>query len=96
MATRHISVTIFLLFLSLVLLPHLLPVSNGAIYRIHDLKLRNKQIFNKVSSSTVLTKGVPIPPSGPSKRHNDQPDGDRPGPGGSASASASAKDGVGV
>ncbi|XWS58669.1 hypothetical protein CRYUN_Cryun08bG0054600 [Craigia yunnanensis] len=90
MATRQISLTIFLLFLSLVFL--LLPVSNGAIYRIHDLSLRNKQKdnkminFNKVSLSQ-LTKGVPIPPSGPSKRHNDNPDDDVSG------GSASAKDG---
>ncbi|XVF06794.1 hypothetical protein REPUB_Repub06bG0081200 [Reevesia pubescens] len=92
MATRQISVTIFLLFLSLLLL---LPVSNGAINRIHDLNLRNKHKdnkminFNKVSFS-LLTKGVPIPPSGPSKRHNDHTDGD------GSVGSASAKDGLRV
>ncbi|XVF42783.1 hypothetical protein PTKIN_Ptkin01aG0392600 [Pterospermum kingtungense] len=93
MATRQISLTIFLLFLSLLLLL-LLPVSNGAIYRTHDLRSpRNKQTtmthFSKVSSC-VLTKGVPIPPSGPSKRHNDQPDVDVP------RGSASDRDGLGV
>ncbi|XWS64962.1 hypothetical protein CRYUN_Cryun05aG0049200 [Craigia yunnanensis] len=93
MATRQISLTIFLLFLSLLFL--LLPVSNGAIYRIHDLSLRNKQKdnkminFNKVSFS-LLTKGVPIAPSGPSRRHNDHPDGD------GSDGSASAKDGLRV
>ncbi|MBA0873850.1 hypothetical protein Goshw_008132 [Gossypium schwendimanii] len=45
--------------------------------------------FNKTSFS-LLTKGVPIPPSGPSSRHNDYTDAD--GSGGSASASA--KDGL--
>ncbi|MBA0638476.1 hypothetical protein Gohar_000839 [Gossypium harknessii] len=45
--------------------------------------------FNKTSFS-LLTKGVPIPPSGPSRRHNDYTDAD--GSGGSASASA--KDGL--
>ncbi|WRX23095.1 hypothetical protein QQP08_015582 [Theobroma cacao] len=78
MATRQISLAIFfLLFLSLLLL---LPGSNGAVYRIHDLSLRSKQKdkminFSKVSFN-LLTKGVPIPPSGPSRRHNDAPDGD--------------------
>ena len=93
MATTQISPTILLLFLSLVFL--LLPVSNGAIYRIHDLSLRNKQKdnkminFNKVPSS-LLTKGVPIAPSGPSRRHNGYPDGD------GSDGSASAKDGLRV
>ncbi|XVE90361.1 hypothetical protein DITRI_Ditri20bG0071400 [Diplodiscus trichospermus] len=92
MATRQISLTIFLLFLSLVFL--LLPVTNGAVYRIHDLSLRKKQKdnestinFNKVSFN-LLTKGAPIPPSGPSGRHNSQTDGD------GSDGLASAKDGL--
>ncbi|XWS42819.1 hypothetical protein CRYUN_Cryun16bG0046900 [Craigia yunnanensis] len=95
MATRQISLTIFLLFLLLFFLLFLLPVSNGARYGIYDLSLRNKQKdnkminFNKVSFG-LLTKGVPIPPSGPSGRHNDGPDGD------GSDDSASAKDGLRV
>ncbi|KAK8532187.1 hypothetical protein V6N13_131521 [Hibiscus sabdariffa] len=102
MATRQIILTIFVLFLSLVFL--LFPLSNGALYRIHDLRLGNNQKgggndndknkvmnFDKASFS-LLTKGVPIPPSGPSGRHNDRTDAD--GPGGPDSASA--KDGLRV
>ncbi|XVE62374.1 hypothetical protein DITRI_Ditri06bG0113300 [Diplodiscus trichospermus] len=91
MATIQISlITIFLLFLSLVFL--LLPASNGATYRIHDLNLRNKEKDNKMinfqkASFSLLTKGVPISPSGPSRRHNGEPDGD------GSDVSSSAKDG---
>ncbi|KAL4341903.1 hypothetical protein GQ457_08G013960 [Hibiscus cannabinus] len=101
MATRQIILTKFVLFLSLVFL--LFPSSNGALYRIHDLSLRNRQKeddgnnknkvdFNKANSFSLLTKGAPIPPSGPSRRHNGHTNGD--GSGGSASASA--KDGLRV
>ncbi|KAK8541854.1 hypothetical protein V6N13_137560 [Hibiscus sabdariffa] len=106
MATRHIIFPIFVLFLSLVFL--LFPLSNGALYRIHDLSLRNKQKgggndndknkvmnFDKASFS-LLTKGVPIPPSGPSGRHNNRTNADGPGGSDSDSASASAKDGLRV
>ncbi|KAL4379833.1 hypothetical protein GQ457_02G028980 [Hibiscus cannabinus] len=88
MATRQIRATIFLyvLFLSLVLLL-ILPVSNGAMYRIHGKMIGLKDQF----SINLLTKGVPIPPSGPSKRHNLQPDGH-----GSGGGSASDKDGLRV
>ncbi|KAK8546507.1 hypothetical protein V6N13_067722 [Hibiscus sabdariffa] len=104
MATRQIILTKFVLFLSLVFL--LFPSSNGALYRIHDLSLRNRHKeddgnnknkvmdFNKANSFSLLTKGAPIPPSGPSRRHNGHTDGD--GSGGSASASASAKEGLRV
>ncbi|KAK8507911.1 hypothetical protein V6N11_045883 [Hibiscus sabdariffa] len=102
MATRQIILTNFVLLLSLVFL--LFPSSSGALYRIHDLSLRNRQKedaddnknkvmdFNKANSFSLLTKGAPIPPSGPSRRHNGHTDGD--GSGGSASASA--KDGLRV
>ncbi|KAH1031824.1 hypothetical protein J1N35_043998 [Gossypium stocksii] len=95
MATRQVILTIFVLFMLLLFL--LFPLSNGAVYRIHDLSFRNRQKdnnrmnksevmnFNKTSFS-LLTKAVPIPPSGPSRRHNDHTDAD--GSGGSASASA--------
>ncbi|KAK8713129.1 hypothetical protein V6N13_148354 [Hibiscus sabdariffa] len=71
MATGHIRTTIFLylLFMSLAF-----PVSNAAIYR-------NKQKDGKMIGSKhhlfiyPLTKGVQIPPSGPSKRHNVLPTG---------------------
>ncbi|MBA0770488.1 hypothetical protein Gotri_019117, partial [Gossypium trilobum] len=52
--------------------------SNGAIYRIHDLSLTNKHKVMMMDLKhfpiNLLTKGVPIPPSAPSKRHNVQPD----------------------
>ncbi|KAE8684711.1 hypothetical protein F3Y22_tig00111105pilonHSYRG00288 [Hibiscus syriacus] len=82
MATRRIILSIFILFLC--------PLSNAALYRTHDLSLVNNNDkamnFNKASFS-LLTKGVPIPPSGPSGRHNDHTD---------AHGSASAKDGLRV
>ncbi|KAG4176102.1 hypothetical protein ERO13_A11G221700v2 [Gossypium hirsutum] len=79
-SSRQISsVTLFHLSLLLLLVVIIiLPVSNGAIYRIHDLSLTNKHKVMMMDLKhfpiNLLTKGVPIPPSAPSKRHNVQPD----------------------
>ncbi|KAE8699262.1 Detected protein of unknown function [Hibiscus syriacus] len=58
--------------MSLVLLLNF-PLSYAAVYRN---KHRDSKIMdlNHQFSINLLTKGVPIPPSGPSKRHNVQPD----------------------
>ncbi|KAH1082958.1 hypothetical protein J1N35_022719 [Gossypium stocksii] len=77
-SSRQISsVTLFHLSLLLIVII-ILPVSNGAIYRIHDLSLTNKHKVMMMDLKhfpiNLLTKGVPIPPSAPSKRHNVQPD----------------------
>ncbi|KAE8656139.1 hypothetical protein F3Y22_tig00117007pilonHSYRG00030 [Hibiscus syriacus] len=60
--------------MSLVLLL-IFPLSNAAVYRN---KHRDSDIINlnHQFSINLLTKGVPIPPSGSSKRHNVQPDRD--------------------
>ncbi|GKV07463.1 hypothetical protein SLEP1_g19240 [Rubroshorea leprosula] len=76
MAAKQILMTIFRLFLLLLL------VSNGATYRIHHFALmnsnRNKHNTNTLTTtafSHVLPNAMQIPPSGPSKRHNRDDDG---------------------
>lgn len=81
-SSRQISsLTLFHLSLLLIIIL-ILPVSNGAIYRIHDPSLTNKHKVMMMEFNhfpiNFLTRGVPIPPSAPSKRQNVEPDGSTP------------------
>lgn len=81
MATKQISIlTIFPLIFLLFLLR--LPGTNEAVYRILDLSLGNKQKdskimnFNQASMGHLLAKSFPLPPSAPSRRHDEHTNGD--------------------
>ncbi|EEF38384.1 conserved hypothetical protein [Ricinus communis] len=73
MATKHNLEFIFLLFLFLVFSS----LCNGAIYRVHRLRphQENSDIMHVFPPTTfgLLPRGTPVPPSGPSRRHNMQP-----------------------
>ncbi|WCJ27722.1 Protein IDA [Euphorbia peplus] len=51
----------------------------GATYRVHNIKnhRQTNEIIHVIPPITfsLLPKGAPIPPSGPSKRHNEIPNG---------------------
>lgn len=70
MAWNH---SILLLFLLLVISP----LSDGAIDRVHNLRIHKVNIHSPVAFG-FLPKGLPVPPSAPSKRHNDHREGEGP------------------
>ncbi|KAF9670364.1 hypothetical protein SADUNF_Sadunf13G0060600 [Salix dunnii] len=74
MAWNH---SILLLFLLLVVSP----ISNGERYRVHSLRIHKINIHAPVTFG-FLPKSLPVPPSAPSKRHNNHRE--REGPGSSA------------
>lgn len=71
MALKHIIMVTVLLLLSLLLLPS--PTfCNAAMYEYNELSLdddKNMRVL-KLRTFGFLPKGTPVPPSGPSKRHN--------------------------
>lgn len=66
MACKHNTVTIFLFLLFLVLSP----ISNEGPYRAWNLRLHKEKFYAPVTFD-IVPKSAPIPPSAPSKRHND-------------------------
>ncbi|CAK7333791.1 unnamed protein product [Dovyalis caffra] len=70
MAWNHNILLLFLLLL-------LFPSSNGAIYRVHNFRLQKVSIYAPMTFG-FLPKDLPIPPSAPSKRHNDHQEGEGP------------------
>ncbi|KAJ4842863.1 hypothetical protein Tsubulata_030096 [Turnera subulata] len=75
MSRKHTIATISFLFLYLVVLSS---VSTGAIYRAHNLRVANKVGSNRAAVFPVLPQGISVPPSGPSKRHNEHTMEDNP------------------
>ncbi len=81
MAAKHFVP--FLLLLIFYLVPHM---GLGARYRIHDLthfhynhpqeSVHNMNSFDYAMFGSSLPKAMPIPPSGPSRRHNEDLDKD--------------------
>lgn len=80
MASKHfVPFLLLLIFLA----PH---IGYGAIYRFHDLNLHNKDLKNNNHRQKManfdypllakVPKASPIPPSGPSHRHNEHIDSD--------------------